>query len=140
MPYITQQDMVNRYSEQSLIELTDRVTPYTGEIVTSILDEAIEDADALIDSFISVRYDLPLSETPRVLIGHAAAIAYYKLHRGRYPDEIRTAYEDAIKFLNMVSKGEILLDVAGSQPQSAPADARVEGPDRTFSRKNLEAL
>lgn len=138
MTYAAKQDMIDRYGEQPLIELTDRETPLTGAIVDDVLDRALFDADALIDSYIARRYDLPLAATPGVLIQHAAAIAYHSLHRGRYPEEVRTAFEDAMKFLTALSSGAAVLDVGGDEPQSAPADARVEGPERIFSREEMK--
>jgi len=138
--YITKQQMIERYGEQSLVELTDRTAPYSEDIVDAVLDVAIADAAALVDSFVSGRYDLPLVAVPSILRGYTGDIAFYKLHRGMYSDEVRKSYEDALDFLKRLADGKVFLDVAGSQPKSSPADARVEGPPRIFSKDSLEGF
>lgn len=141
MTYASQTDMAARYGMQNLVELTDRADPSTGELNTVVLASALADADALIDAYAGRRYAVPLSPVPAVVIDHACAIAYYKLHRDRYPDEVRKAYDDALSFLGEVTRGNVILPVPGvQQASSAPADARVSHPDRTFSRDNLKGF
>lgn len=140
MAYATKQNMIDAYTEEALIELTDRADPATGAIDDTVLDLALADAAALIDSYISRRYSPALAAAAPVLRSKAQAIAYYILHRGNYPEQIRTAFEDALEFLKAVSMGHANLDIAGVQPPSAPADARVEGPARLFSRDSMKGL
>lgn len=135
--YATKQNMIDRYGEKPLIELTDRVEPYAEAIVDSVLNMALSDADALINSYISARYQLPVTSTPDVLRRHACVITYYDLHRGRHPDEVRKDYEDTLSFLKSVSRGDAKLDIAGIEVASSPAEARVEGPARIFNRDSL---
>ena len=138
--YATKSDMEQRYTGADLIQLTDRVEPYTNAIVDSVIDGALDDASALVDSYIAKRYDLPIASIPKALILQTCAIAFYKLHQGRYPDEVRKDYEDAISFLNKVSAGKIVLDVGGVEPLSTPADARVKSPEQKFSRESLKGF
>lgn len=138
MPYATKQEMIDRYGAAALVELTDRAEPYTGAIVDTVLDQALADAAALIDSYVCARYALPLAVRPPVLVPHACAIAWHALHRDRRPDEVRQSYEDALRFLRALADGIAQLAVSGAQPPSAPADARVEGPERIFSRASME--
>lgn len=137
--YATKQNMIERYAEQQLIELTDRVPPYDEAIVDTVLNLALSDADAVINSYIAGRYQLPIASTPDVLRRHACIIAYYDLHRGRHPEEVRKDYEDSIAFLKSVARGDAKLDVAGIEPPSSPAEARVDGPERVFNRNSLKA-
>lgn len=138
MAYATIQNMIDRYGELPLIELSDRDDPPTHAIVPLVVDAALLEAGAMIDAFIASRYSLPLFSVPDVLRRHCCVIAYYDLHRGRYPDEVRKDYEDTISFLKSLSRGEAKLDVAGEEPTSQAADARVEGPARLFNRTSLE--
>lgn len=137
MGYATKQDMIDRYGEAPLAELTERTPPYSGAVVDAVLNRALSDADALIDSFIGARYGLPLSAVPPVLVPAACALAWNALHRDRRPDEVRTAFEDAMALLRALSDGRASLDAGGSPPASAPADARVEGPERVFNRDSM---
>lgn len=136
--YATKEQMILEYGEKELIELTDRVEPLTGEIVDAVLDQALEDSSALIDSYIARRYSAPIIDTPVVLRGHCMAIAWYKLHRGRHREEDRKAYEDAMSYLVQVSNGTAVLDIDSQTPKSAPAQAVAAGPERTFSRKKKD--
>lgn len=134
MIYATKQNMIDRFGEKELIELTDRVEPLTNAIVDGVLDQALASASAQIDSFVARRYDLPLANLPPVLNEACMVIAYYKLHRGRHRDEDRKEYEDVLAFLSQISNGTALLDVGGTEPPSAPAQVVSDAADRTFSR------
>lgn len=46
MPYTSASALTDEFGAAELIQLTDRATPYTGAIVTAVLDRAIEKADA----------------------------------------------------------------------------------------------
>ncbi len=138
MTYASKQNMIDRYEEQVLIELTDRAVPQTNAIVDAVLNQSLADADALINTYLAGRYSLPFSTAPDVLRRHACAIAFYDLHRGRYPDEVRKDFEDTLKFLVALGRGEAKLDAGGLEPDSSPAEARVEGPQRMFNRTSLE--
>ena len=73
MGYATQQDLVERFGEEELIQLTDR--EHAQLIVADVIDRALSDADAEIDSYLGVRYTLPLVSIPVLLVGVAANIA-----------------------------------------------------------------
>lgn len=133
--YATKQDMIDRFGEEPLIELTDRADPPAGVIDDAVLDAALIDASALIDSYIARRYELPLAGVPLVVKGHCMAIAWYRLHRGRVTDETRTDYTDALTFLRELSTGMALLDIGGTEPASANAQVRAVSSGRTFSRQ-----
>lgn len=137
MPYSTKQDMIDRFDEAALVELTDQQE--TGDINDTVLDKARNDAAALIDSYVSQYYSVPLSPVPDIIKRHECSIAFYYLHRGRYTDEVRKEFEDSQTFLRNVSRGEVKLPAAGIQPQSAPAEALVEGPERIFNRESLKS-
>lgn len=138
--YASKQNMLDQYGEEHLIELTDRADPPTGEIVDSILDAALADADVTINSFISKRYTAPVAGGSPALRRPAEQLAYYYLHRDNYPDTVRQGYEDAMDYLKQISRGEIVLDVAGVEPQSSPAQVLIEGAPRVFSRETLKGL
>ncbi len=136
--YASKQDMIDAYTEEALIELTDRDNLH--EIDDDVLNRALADASAITDSYVSRRYNTTQARGTDVLRLHVCAIAYYKLHQGNYPDQIRVAYDDAMEFLRAISQGLANLDLDGVQPPSSPADARVEAPDRIFSRNSLKGL
>ena len=140
MVYATKSDMLKRYEERELVQLTDNADPATGAIVDSVLDNALEDATATIDLYLSGRYDLPLAETPAALVKMACTLAFYQLNEGRTTEEIRQDYEDVLKALSGIASGRIKLNAGGSEPKSAAAIAQVEAPNRVFNRDSLKGF
>lgn len=140
MPYAIKADMLARYEAADLVQLTDHVQPFTGGIVDAILDNALSDAAATIDLYLGGRYDLPLSSTPAALVDLCCTLAFYRLNRGRYTDDLRKDYDDAIKTLEQISTGKIALDQGGQEPASAAAIAQVDGPNRIFNRESLKGF
>lgn len=138
--YAAKSDMLERYEELELIQLTDNAEPYTGEIVDSILNNALNDASATIDLYLGGRYDLPLAQTPAALVDLCCTLAFYRLNRGRYTEDLRKDFDDTMRILEQISQGKIKLDQGGDEPKSAAAIAEVDGPNRTFNRDSLKGF
>lgn len=77
MNYATETDMRARYREDLLRPLL--AVPRSDEPDTRKLNRALTDASALIDSYLSSRYTLPLAVVPAVLVQHCCTIAFYYL-------------------------------------------------------------
>jgi phage gp36-like protein len=139
MLYATKQNMIDRFAEQELIQLTDRANPPAGAIDDTVLNKALADADATINDHLQGRYALPLSVVPLSLERMACELARYYLYDDHPTDTVRTKYEDAIKFLEAVSKGVIKLGV-DAQDQSAPVvgTPQTAAPERQFNQETLK--
>lgn len=119
MTYATQQDLLDRYGEQELIELTDRAN--LGVIDAAVLAQSLADADAEINAYLTGRYTLPLASVPPVLTRFAADIARYNLYDTRASEQVKARYDDAVKFFKALANGQVSL---GLDPVSQPvADA-----------------
>jgi phage gp36-like protein len=141
MTYASQADLVERYGSGMLIDLTDRATPAAGTIDAGVVTRGLEDADAAIDGYLKGRYLLPLAATPPSLRDIAQAIAIYKLHRDTAADKIRDDYRDALKTLELISKGTIRLEVAGIEPASSGASGvRASDRPRDMTPGNLRGF
>lgn len=141
MTYATQDDLVKRYGEDALRDLTDRAAPPAGAIDADVVTLALEDADAAIDGYLKGRYALPLTAVPPLLRDLAQAIAVYKLHRDSVAGKIRDDYTDALKTLDLISKGTIRLDVAGIEPAaSGSSGVRTTDRDRPLTNQNLRGF
>lgn len=136
MTYATQQDLIDRFGERELIELTDRGTPQTDAIVTSVVDAALADADEIINSYVATRYELPFATAPTALTRAATDLARYYLYDNRPTEAAKHGYDEAIRFLKDISAGRAKFDVAGSEPDQDAAGEFV-GPDRVFSRTKM---
>ncbi|MDD1534565.1 MULTISPECIES: gp436 family protein [unclassified Bradyrhizobium] len=141
MTYATQAELVERFGETMLIDLTDRVDPPAGAIDSGVVTDALADTDAMIDGYLLNRYQLPLATTPALLNDLAKAIAIYKLHRDSVSDKIRADYQDALKTLKQIADGVVRLNVAGVEPASSGATGvRVTDRPRDFTPDNLKGF
>lgn len=113
MTYATQQNLIDRFGEEELIQLTDRSN--LGVIDAAVVNRALGDADAQINGYLAVRYTLPLvAPLPAVLERLASDIARYALHENAVTEIVETRYRDAIALLKDVSKGTAKLDENGA--------------------------
>lgn len=111
--------LVDRYGQGLILTLADRADPPAGMIDAAIVARALSGADATINASLAVRYQLPLSDVPELIVDVALAIAIYKLHRFTPEAKIKDEYDQALKDLADIAKGTKQLDVAGIAPASA---------------------
>lgn len=137
MSYATQADLVTRFSEAELIQLTDR-NPAATAIDTDVLQRAIEDADAEIDARLQARFTLPLATVPRLIVNIACDIARYRLYDDRCPEHVQKRYDQALKLIDQIGRGdlEVGLDATAQTPQDTGGPA-FQANDRTFSASLL---
>jgi len=140
MAYSTEADLKDRVDEALLIQLTDRSG--TGVVDSALVTTAIEDADALINGFISPVYQVPLSPVPRIVREYSAAIAIYRLHLYRSIDAPawKEAYTMAISFFSLVAERKVALEGVVDKPSPSGVLSQSVGfssEERTFSRTKL---
>lgn len=136
MPYATAQDLIDRFGETELIELTDRSS--LGTVDATAIARALADADGEINSYLSSRYSLPLGSVPPVLVKFACDIARYQLYDTHASEQVKARYDDAIKYFKQLALGVVSL---GLDPINAPVtDAggvQIVANERVFSRDKL---
>ncbi|EAA7440322.1 DUF1320 family protein [Salmonella enterica] len=116
MLYASAQDMRDRYDNlDALLFQPGSDTPNEKK-----LTQALNDAGALADSYLSAKYALPLAVVPQVLVQHCCAIAFYYLCDQQATDQARDRYREALTWLREVKSGSIPVgvDEAGSAPAS----------------------
>ncbi|QQQ19675.1 DUF1320 domain-containing protein [Brevundimonas vitis] len=140
MAYATLQDLITRYGEQRLIEMTDRFDPPAEVIDEGVVAKALQDASDRIDGYVRVVYALPLTETPAMLRGLAEDIAFFLLYE-EPTDEARKRYTEAVATLRDISAGRVKLPIAqGAESPSRPAVVHVTSQPRRFSRQSMGGL
>lgn len=138
MSYATQAQLVDRFGEQMLVRLTDRGEVATGAIDAAVVTRALADTDALIDGYLAVRYTLPLTATPALVVDLALAIAIWKLHVYQPDAKIEADCKAALATLRDLSRGDVRLDVAGAEPATGDGGgAVVTDRDRPFTADNM---
>ena len=136
MPYCTQQNLIDRFGEPELIQLTDRAGTL-GAIDSAIVAAAIADADAEIDSYLT-DYTLPLSPVPANFERLACDIARYYLYEDQMIDIVQERYKNAVRYLEQVASGKITLSVDASGSAPAVADGvEFTAAESIFSRDTL---
>ena len=136
MPYATLQNLIDRFGEDEIVRLSDRAG--TGDIDQTVVAGKLSDADAEIDGYLAGRYALPLPVVPEALRRVACDVARYHLYDDRSTEQVTKRYDDAIKFLKMVSKGDVQLgvDTGGNSPTVSAAPDFYSS-DPVFSRGML---
>ncbi len=133
MPYCTRQNLIDRYGETEILQLTDRDN--IGIIDDQVVTQAIDDASAEIDGYLAGRYQLPLATVPSVLEHLACNIARYHLWADGASDAVKQRRDEAVKFLDSLSKGHVTLGLSDSGGQATPSDgAQMESGGRIFGR------
>ncbi|MGE8653501.1 MAG: gp436 family protein [Acinetobacter gandensis] len=107
--YATQNDLEARFGEGEFQELE------AMQSVGNSIEEAIQDASEEIDSYIAVRYVLPLPTTPSTLKRIACNIARYRLYFQQPTEEVENRYKAEIDFLKRVADGKATLNILNPQ-------------------------
>lgn len=109
------------------------------------IDDAIKDAQAMIDGFLALRGYLPLDPVPGIVTAWCRAITRYKLHQHRLStddkDPIVRDYRDAMKLLQLTADGKFSLganDPIQTDPNSI--DVRFDADPNVFGRDQLKAF
>ena len=122
MSYATPAQLIESTQEYLVAQLTGSAdTPDE-----TIIERALDNASAEIDGYIGSRYNLPLPSAPEVLKHFCIDIALYRMMSLRPLGDIEDArkrYEDAIRFLKDLIRGEVSLGL----PEAGAGDVSVTG-------------
>jgi phage gp36-like protein len=119
MPYTTRVQLDNTFGASEVASLLDRDND-GGEDV-GVLAYAIANADALIDGYLSSRYEVPLLEIPQLIAQISADIVRFLLWEDKAPAEVQKRYDERIKQLQQIQQGYISL------PSNVPASTTAAG-------------
>lgn len=134
MAYCAKADLVERFGVAELAQLTDETaaqTPDDGEIT-----KACDEASSLVDSYISVRYTVPLSPVPTLIRWLSCDIARRILWKDRAVAQsvVAVAFEAALSRLRDIAKGVAgLPDATGAQAAQTTGSIAVESADQIFT-------
>ncbi len=137
MSYATKQDMIDRFKELELIQLTNEVVEPATVIDDTVLGRVLADADAEIDVYLVGRYALPLASVPAMLTSLACDMARYKLYDDRATEQVAKRYDDAVKLLRLIAKGDVSLGPTGGTKAPEIGGPTAQANDRVFSADTL---
>lgn len=143
MAYCTKQDLIDRFGERELIELTDRVNKPVSTINEITVLKALDDAQSFANGYLAKAIALPLDPVPDALNKIVADIARYYLH-GKSAEKdgaVARNYGEAVTFLRDVSRGlVVLVENNVTPPPAGGARLAHSEPNRVFTRDSLRGL
>lgn len=120
--YCTVARMVELFSEPEMVALSQLYDPTATVIDPVRVEAAIAYAEDEINSYLGIRYSLPLTSVPMVLTSKVADIARYQLDSLHPRDDVRRRYEDAVKWLYLVATGKLDLGLAVDSVTGLPTE------------------
>jgi phage gp36-like protein len=119
--YCSLDDLLGQVDKQKLIDLSnDNEEPVVDEDENPIINlenvqRAIDNAASEIDSYASVRNKVPFNPVPPIIRKLAVDIALYNLFSRKWTgdeeDNIIRRYKNAVKMLEKIAEGTIMLGV-----------------------------
>lgn len=136
MEYATTQDLVERFGQDEMIQLTNREIPRGDALDGAVVARAIADAAGDIDARLGGRYPVPLPRVPRIINRIACDLARYYLYENAATEQVTERYKASIKALDGIAKGDIQIGVddSGKATPSAGGDAKMTSGGRIFGR------
>ena len=138
--YASRQDMTDAFGADELVQRTDRGDPPAGVIDDAVLGRALDDATSFIDGNVGKAYALPAAVVSPALRRVACDVARYYLYEDGPTEAVQRRYDDAVKWLDGVSKGTILLDAPAAEAEETAGSVETVMPPRRFSRETLRGL
>ena len=136
MTYATAQDMVLEFGDDEIRQLSDRSN--TGEIDPGILQSALVWADSVINDHIRGIYSIPLNPVPVSINRVAMELAWSSMHNTLKPEAIQARENAAMKYLQRVRTGMVVLESGEKLSQSSIGGAAKKGErDRVFTKDTL---
>jgi phage gp36-like protein len=138
MAYATRADIENVYGPELLKIVADLTEDGVPE--DQAITQALSEASSEIDSYIGVRYRrLPIDPVPPILTQICRDMGIYRLslRAGPRTTEMRTRYEDAIRFLEKIAASKITLI---SVPGDIDGDGDVDDDDAALAQGSARIL
>lgn len=118
MPYATVEALKLKFGED-IDQLLDRNGD--GNADEGLADRVLLDASTEIDTILGARYPVPVSGSVPYLVSVCCDIARYHLYDDVVPDTVKKRYDDALKQLREIVKGngELVLDGGSVVPDKS---------------------
>jgi len=143
--YAAQTDLEAYFGDNEVLIAADREGSgsLTDVTVVAVIEAALLAATEDIDSYLALRYDLPLAETPGALNRRCCDIAmhYMSITSHAMTDDKETRNKAAIKWLGDVSRGIVTLGPKEEEVSvQDKATVSTNSETRLFSRTKMAGL
>ena len=109
--YASREDLVARFGVHEIENLEAMQT------MSNAIENALQDAAEEIDSYVAVKYELPLPSIPSTLKRVVCNIARYRLYFQQPTEEVDNRYKADIDFLKRVADGKAVLNILNAENQ-----------------------
>lgn len=128
--------MQARFEARDLLQLTDDEN--TGSINAARIDAALEGADALITAYVARRHNNTAQFAGQVILRNIACDhAFYLLWRADPPEWVGARQKAAMRQLEQISAGTIVLDQGEEEAAPRPGQILTTSDAKRFGRDNL---
>lgn len=128
--------MQTRYEARDLRQLSDHEN--TGTIVAERIEDKLESADALIIGYVARRHrDTAQLAGNAILRDIACDYAFYLLWRSNAPDWVIERKKSAIRQLEQIADGKLMLDQGEEAAAPRPGQILTSTEPKRFGRDNL---
>lgn len=105
---ITQADLVQRFGERELVNLTDRTAK--REIVPDVLQKALNDAEAEVNGYLrAAGFRQPFAPVPYALVVKTCDVCRWYLYENGISDVVQKRYDNAIAWFKLLIKNPSIL-------------------------------
>lgn len=129
--YATEAEFIDEIQLTETVWLTNLDDPTVTTVNSNTLNAALISASEIIDTYCGNRYQLPLDPLPVAMKAFCIDIARYRLDRIRSREDVRQRYEDAIRFLEQLTKGMVSI---GATALGTSASAQLLSQDSIGAR------
>jgi phage gp36-like protein len=138
MAYATTSDMTSRFGESEILRLSSGDGPLPGAIVEPNVARALDDATAIVESFLRRRYLVPVAQPTADIVRAVCILARYDLSTGADKEPTTQMKDDraaTIAWLKAIADGGVTLE--GAAPVSAGAGLQAADRPRLMTSDNL---
>lgn len=142
MSFATLQQLIDRYGNAMLLDLTDRSDPPIGTIGTAVADRGLADATAVIEGYLAARYAVPLQTVPQILTDVCLKLWIWNLHLHTPTEKVKADYDQAMRLLRDIAKGDVRLpDITGAEPAASDGSGAVfTDRERDFTPETMKGF
>ena len=141
MRYCSLADLQLAIPAQTLIWLSSD-DESAAAINTAVVEEAVRQAEELVDAHLRGRYVLPLDPVPTVVKDMTVNLARHWLYARRpegseLPDAVTRTYKNALQMLETIRDGKLTIGAPTGEAQSEPGEMKVRANRRAFDSDTL---
>lgn len=131
--------MQARFEARDLLQLTDHEN--TGAIVPARIEDKLTSADALITGYVARRHRNTAQFAGNTILRDIACdYAFYLLWRSDAPDWVIDRKKAALKQLEQIAAGTLMLDAGEETAAPRPGQILTNTAEKRFGRDNMDSF